>query len=284
MNSQLSLEQKLSQVKSNLKELEKVAVAFSGGVDSTLLLKISLDVLGKENVLAVTASSPTFLEEELKEASRLARTLGVNWLTFKSNEFKNPRFRENPPTRCYYCKKELFSQLKTLARTKGYKSLIDGSNADDLKDYRPGLKALKELGIRSPLAEAGLKKEEIRGAAKALGLPNYAKPSLACLASRFPYYTPLTLKDLRKVAEGERFLRKMGFSQIRLRHHGNLARLEIIPQEFSRLFQNPKLREELVSFLYSLGYAFVTLDLEGYRSGSLNKTLKTSPPNKAKRK
>lgn len=282
MNHGHTLKQRVSQAKSILKDLEKVVVAFSGGVDSTLLLRLSLDVLGKENVLAVTASSPTFLKEELKEAAFLAKKLGASWLTFKSKEFKNPKFRENPPNRCYYCKKELFSQLKSLAREKGYKNLADGNNADDFKDYRPGLKALKELGVRSPLAEAGLKKEEIRELAKNLGLPNYAKPSLACLASRFPYYTPLTLKDLKKVAEGESFLRKLGFSQIRLRHHGNLARVEICPQEFSHLLQNQSIREQLISFLSSLGYVFVTLDLEGYQSGSLNKTLQKLKPRKAK--
>ncbi len=280
MSHKHSLKQKVSQVKSLLKDLEKVVVAFSGGVDSSLLLKISLDVLGKGNVLAATASSPTFLEEELKEAASLAKALGASWLTFKSKEFKNPEFRKNPPNRCYYCKKELFFQLKSLAKERGYKNLVDGSNADDLKDYRPGLKALKELGVRSPLAEAGLKKEEIREVAKALGLPNYAKPSLACLASRFPYYTPLTLKNLKKVAEGEVFLRKLGFSQVRLRHHGNLARLELDLLEFPRLLQNQAVREQVVSFLSSLGYAFVTLDLEGYQSGSLNKVLKSSSKEK----
>ncbi len=282
MRSKASIKEKLSEVKNILKDLEKVVVAFSSGVDSTVLLKISLDVLGKKNVLAVTASSPTFPEEELKEAALLAKKLGASWLTFKSKEFKNPKFRENPPNRCYYCKKELFFQLKSLSREKGYKNLVDGTNADDLKDYRPGLKALKELGVRSPLAEAGLKKEEVREVAKALGLPNHDKPSLACLASRFPYYTPLTLKDLKKIAEGESFLRKSGFSQIRLRHHGNLARLEIAPQDFSRLLKNQSVREQIVNFLYSLGYAFVTLDLEGYRSGSLNKTLKSSNKEKLK--
>jgi uncharacterized protein len=274
MKSPTPFERKLNRVRNILKKLEKIVVAFSGGVDSSLLLMLSLKTLGKENVLAVTVSSPTFPEEELKEAARLAKSLGAKWLKISSQEFKNPLFRKNTPYRCYYCKKELFAQLKELGEKEGFKYLIEGSNTDDLKDYRPGLKALKELGVKSPLAQAGLTKEEIRKAAREFNLPNWQKPSSACLASRFPYYQPLTLKELKKVAQAEKFLKKLGFSQVRVRHHKETARIEAGEAETVRLLQDPELRKKVSRYLKNLGYTFVALDLDGYQAGSLNKLLK----------
>ncbi len=248
-----------------------VMVAFSGGVDSTLLLKVAADVLGRK-VEAVTASSPTYPEREIKAARVLARKLGVRHAVIATSEMDNPEFTANPPLRCYHCKKELMESIRSLADERGLAVVVDGQNADDVADFRPGARAAAELGVRSPLREAALTKADIRALSKRYGLPTWDRPSLACLASRFPYHTPITMEDLGRVGRAEDVLRRIGFSQLRVRHHGTIARIEIPPTEFDRLLA-PKVRSRVEKALKKLGYLYVTLDLGGYRTGSMNEAL-----------
>jgi len=263
---------KLKRLREILKDMRKALVAFSGGVDSTLLLRVASEALGR-NVLAVIAASETYPEREVKAARALARRLGVNCLVIKTRELENPSFAENSPLRCYYCKQELFSKLKEIAAQRSIPYVLDGSNYDDRADYRPGAKAGVELGIRSPLREARLTKAEIRHLSKEYSLPTWDKPSLACLASRFPYYTPVERKTLVQVGRAEDILRTMGFSQVRVRHHGAVARIEVGPAEFEKIMSRDA-RAKIVRHLKKLGYAYVTLDIEGYRTGSLNEPLR----------
>jgi uncharacterized protein len=263
---------KYTKLKADLEKMKKVLVAFSGGVDSTLLVKVASEVLGK-NILAVIASSETYPGKETVNARRLARRLEVRHKVISTHEIENPEFLRNPPERCYHCKKELFGRLISIARKEGISFVLDGSNYDDLQDFRPGAKAAKELGIRSPLREAGLSKAEIRVLSRYLKLPTWNKPSLACLASRFPYHTRIEGKILRRIGEAEDFLRQAGFLQVRVRHHGPVARIEVGPGEFSR-FLRKGLAERISARLKELGYNYVSLDLDGYRTGSMNETLK----------
>ena len=262
---------KYEKLKQILGEMGKVLVAFSGGVDSSLLLKTAQDVLGG-GILAVIASSATYPEEEQKEAVKLAEFWGVRYRIIHTDELDNPEFVKNPPTRCYFCKNELFSRLKEMAEAEGIPYVCDGANKEDLGDFRPGSEAAKELGIRSPLQEAGLVKAEIREISKWLGLSTWNKPSLACLSSRFPYGTEIDLDSLKQIAQAEAYLRSQGFKQVRVRHHGQIARIEVESEEIERLL-DPDFRRTLAVRLKSYGYSYVTVDLEGYRTGSMNETL-----------
>ncbi len=259
--------EKIKQLMSCLENYGSILVAFSGGVDSSFLLKAAVDFLGPDRVLAVTASSEAYPDHERKDARKLAEKLGVRWITIQSSETANPNFRENPTDRCYFCKKELFRDLKELADQEGINKVADGTIQDDTEGHRPGTQAAEELGIASPLQEAGLSKDEIREFSKQVGLETWDKPTFACLASRFPYGEEITEEKLRRVGSAEEFLLELGIEQFRVRHHEDIARIEVRRSDFGRMLN---FREEIVSRLKELGYDYVTLDLEGYRTGSMN--------------
>jgi uncharacterized protein len=253
-----------------LARCESVVLGYSGGVDSTLLLRKALDLLGAGKVLAVTAASATYDPDEVDEATRLAEALGATHARIQSTELEAEGFLRNPPERCYYCKSDLYGNLKRLARERGYETVIDGSHADDTLDYRPGLKALDERGIVSPLREAGFTKEDIRALSRRLDLPTADKPANACLASRFPYGESITMEKLERVGRAERIVREAGFPVVRVRHHGDVARIEVPPADRERLLT---FAATLVPALKALGYVWVSCDLEGYRMGSMNEAL-----------
>jgi len=262
---------KFQNLKKILSEMESVLIAYSGGVDSTLVLRVAKDVLG-DRVLAVTAKSSVYPAEEIEQAKALAQNLGVRHEIIETQELSNPKFVDNPQNRCYWCKRELFAELINIARKNNLKHVLDGTNLDDLDDFRPGMEAANEFGIRSPLKEATLTKEDICSLSKHLGLPTWDKPSFACLASRFPYGMKITRENLMKVDKAERFLKRLDLTQVRVRHHNKIARIEVPRKDIPKLLEE-KLRLQILSYLKKLGYSYVAVDIEGYRTGSMNEVL-----------
>ena len=266
------LARKYADLQKRLKKLESVVVAFSGGVDSALLLQVAVRTLGRDNVLAVTGRSPSIPSAELSTVESLATEVGATHEFIDTCEFSDPQYLANPSNRCYFCKQELYTQITRVAADRGLKAVISGANADDLGDFRPGLQAAGEQNVRAPLAEVGITKTELRQIAAELGLSIHDKPASPCLSSRVPYGEEITPEKLRRIDAAETFLRELGFRECRVRHHGNLARIEVPAHELSR-FANVDLRARVDQHLRKLGYQYVTLDLRGFRTGSLNEVL-----------
>ena len=260
---------KIKRLKTILTELGSIVVAFSGGVDSSFLLKIAKDTLPKRDILAVTAISDTYTRSELIQAKNFTKSIGVKHKIIVTDEFKDPDFTKNPLDRCYYCKKELSKKLSTIAHKRGKAFVVDGSNLDDKRDYRPGNKAKREFGVRSPLEEAGITKCDVRRFSKKLKLPIWNLPAMACLASRIPYGERIEKKVLRKIDKAEEFIRSLGITQIRLRYHKDIARIEVEKEDIKR-FLKQRFCDRIVKYLKAIGFRYIVLDLEGYRTGSLN--------------
>jgi pyridinium-3,5-biscarboxylic acid mononucleotide sulfurtransferase len=262
-----AMQEKYEDLKRSIHAFGRVLVAYSGGVDSTFLIKVCLDVLGRENVLAFTGVSPTYPQSESEEARQLAESMGVSLMMNDSSEMDDENFLMNSRDRCYHCKNHLFTSAWGVAKKMGYPFILEGSNADDMNDFRPGRRACVEQGIKSPLLDAGLTKDEIRELSRQLGLPTSIKPSQACLSSRIPYGTPISLGVLMQIESSERFMKGLGIGQVRVRYHGTMARIEVEEKDLRRVLEY---RKEITEELMKIGFTYVCLDLKGYRTGSMN--------------
>jgi len=267
----MTLDEKFDKLKNRLRQMDRVIIAFSGGVDSTFLLKAA-SMSGLREVLAVTGQSESMPQEEFSFSKKMACSFHVKHRIIRTNELGNTNYSNNPPDRCYYCKKELFSTLKDIAEKEDFPFILDGTNSDDAKDWRPGRRAAREEGVESPLLEAGLTKNEIRELSKSLGLPTWNKPATPCLSSRIPYGQEITAAALERISKAEIFIRKYGVTELRVRNHSEVARIEIHPGDFHKLTAAPA-RKEIVNYLRSIGFKYITLDLQGFRSGSGNEVL-----------
>jgi len=262
---------KLARLQAIFRNMDRALIAYSGGIDSTLVAKVAFDVLGNR-ALAVTANSPSLMPEDFEDAKTQAAQMGIHHRVVETYEMENEQYTSNPVNRCYFCKSELHDTLRPLANELGYEYVVDGLNADDLQDYRPGITAAKERGVRSPLAEVGITKLEVREIAKQLGLPWWDKPSQPCLSSRFPYGELITTEKLHRVGRAERYMRDLGYRNLRVRSDGETARIELMPEEIAQFVAKTDM-PTLVSAFQSFGFTYVTLDLEGYKSGKLNRVL-----------
>jgi pyridinium-3,5-biscarboxylic acid mononucleotide sulfurtransferase len=264
------MDDKLHRLRDILQDMGSVAVAYAGGTDSTFVLKVAYDVLG-DRAIALTADSPSLSREELRSAEQIAAGIGAKHVLIPVDEMEDPRYLANNPDRCYFCKSHTYEDLIPYAQAHGFQHVVDGNNADDVNDHRPGRQAAQERGVRSPLQEAGMHKSEIRQYARELGLPNWNKPAAACLSSRIPYGTAVTVGALSQIENAENYLRSLGFGQLRVRHHGDVARIELEGEDLPRALD---LRDDIARQLRSLGFLYVTLDLSGFRTGSMNEVLK----------
>lgn len=267
----MTLTEKRNRLESLIREMGSAVVAYSGGVDSALVMAVAHAALGPK-ALAVTADSDSLPARELEAAKRLARMIGAEHIVIQSREMESEDYRRNPVNRCYYCKSELYARLKTIAGERGFAYIVNGTNVDDLGDYRPGLDAAAEANVRSPLRDAGINKQDVRALARELGLPVAEKPAAACLSSRIPYGEPVTPEKLAMIERAEGFLVSLGFSQVRVRHHGDIARIELPKEDIPGFFRDG-IQESVQKRLKEIGFKYVTLDIEGYRTGSLNEVI-----------